>query len=76
MEPASRSELHPPPLGYRGVLLKGSDEREWRVYGGVITLKKSGGDVQTREDHGREFEKVLLSSAPHGIMPPGFVQFQ
>ena len=65
---------HPsaPPLGYRGCFLKCEPYREWFVYGGVITLK-SGGKPESRKDENRDFERLLLNSAPKGVLPEGIV---
>jgi hypothetical protein len=61
---------HPsaPPLGYRGCFLKCEHDREWFAYSGVITLK-SAGKLESRLDPNRDFERLLLNSAPKGILP-------
>jgi hypothetical protein len=57
-----------PPLGYRGCFLKGPDGREWFAYRGVVTLRTPEG-VDSRRDKNREFEWLLLSSAPQETIP-------
>ena len=59
----------PPPLGYRGSFLRDSENRQWHAFGGVITLR-DGAEMESRGDPEREFEKLLLTSAPRGTLPP------
>lgn len=61
-----------PVLGYRGSFLRDSNQREWLAYGGVVTLKTPDGS-QSRRDNNREFEALLLSSAPEGAIPPQLI---
>lgn len=68
MEPYTGALPSAPVLGYRGAFLRESNQREWVVYGGVVTLKTPEGS-QSRRDHNREFEALLLSSAPKGAIP-------
>lgn len=56
------------PLGYRGCFLQ-RPGREWLAYGDAIMLKKDGAS-EVRLDKERRFEKVLLASAPAGLLPP------
>jgi hypothetical protein len=62
----------PAPLGYRGAFLRDFEGREWTAYGGAI-VHHSGTATETRADPERRFEKLLLSTAPTGALPP--VQF-
>lgn len=64
----------PPPLGYRGVVLRAPDGRTWSAFGGAVTAR-SGEDAGTvhgevRDDPGRAFERRLLATAPPGVLPP------
>jgi hypothetical protein len=59
----------PPPLGYRGSLLRAPDGRTWRSFGGSVTLE-DGRLTQVRDDPGRRFERLLLATAPAGTLPP------
>jgi hypothetical protein len=59
----------PPPLGYRGCLLRAPDGRTWGSFGGQVTLD-DGHLRQTRDDRDRRFERVLLTTAPAGALPP------
>jgi hypothetical protein len=61
-----------PVLGYRGCFVKSSDSREWFTYGGVATLRAHGSS-ESRRDKDQRFEKLLLTSAPKGIIPPSFI---
>ncbi len=56
----------PPPLGYRGCLLRAPDGRTWRSYGGVVTLAE-GHLEQVRDDTEHRFERA---TAPPGTLPP------
>lgn len=58
----------PPGLGYRGCVLRGPG-REWRAYGGVVTLQTSAGTAEARADPVRAFERALLATAPPGTVP-------
>ena len=55
-------------LGYRGSFLRGPRQREWIAGRGLVSHKTPAA-VETRRDETREFEKVLLSSAPKGLLP-------
>jgi hypothetical protein len=57
-----------PPLGYRGCFLKCKPDLEWIAYGGIVALKTSD-THESRRDNDRRFEKLLLTSAPEGILP-------
>ena len=59
----------PPPLGYRGCLLRAPDGRTWESFGGQVTLN-DGQLTQTRGDLDRRFERLLLSTAPANALPP------
>jgi hypothetical protein len=61
-----------PALGYRGCFLRDSSGSEWFAYGGCVTLKTATG-LESRKDNKREFEGLLLSSAPEGAIPPQIV---
>jgi hypothetical protein len=70
----ARTQPQPQPLGYRGCYLKDTaEEREWVAYKGVVTLKTSTGDEARREEN-REFESLLLKSAPRGLIPPQILE--
>ena len=58
-----------PPLGYRGCVLRAPDGREWRAFGGAVTLATLEG-AEVRSDAERAFERRLLDSAPSGLLPP------
>src|SRR5215212_5656571 len=58
-----------PPLGYRGSILRAPDGREWKAFGGVVTLNTPEG-VEVRSDTERTFERRLLDSAPPNLLPP------
>ena len=42
--------------------------REWFAYGGVVTLK-AGDPPESRQDKNRAFERLILTSAPKGVLP-------
>jgi hypothetical protein len=72
-EAAPRATAGPPeapPLGFRGCFLRDPAAREWHAFAGFITLR-GGRGTETRLDPGREFQKLLLDSAPAGLLPPG-----
>lgn len=56
------------PLGYRGCFLRCKPDIEWVAYGGVVTLKTAEG-YESRIDKDKSFERLLLSSAPKGLLP-------
>jgi hypothetical protein len=58
------------PLGYRGCFLRCGSSAEWYAWGGVVTLKTSGRE-ESRIDSERLFERLLLNSAPQGLLPKG-----
>jgi hypothetical protein len=59
----------PPPLGYRHCSLRCPDGREWTAYAGAVTLRANGRS-ESRTDPKRQFERMLLASAPPGTLPP------
>jgi hypothetical protein len=61
-----------PPLGYRGCFLRHPDGSEWSAFDGIVT-RRSGTGVESRRDSGREFERVVLASAPPGILPTDLI---
>jgi len=65
----SQPEPNSPGLGYRGTCLRGSRDREWIAFQGIVSLKTPAG-IEVRTDDAREFEKALLASAPAGLLPP------
>ena len=58
-----------PALGYRGAFLRDAGGREWLAYGGIVTLKTKN-VVLSRLDPARQFEKMLLATAPPEQLPP------
>jgi hypothetical protein len=68
-EPFAGALPFAPPLGYRGCFLRDAAEREWFAYRGVVTLKSPEGSA-SRRDENREFESLLLSTAPEGLIMP------
>jgi hypothetical protein len=68
--PADGETPSPPPLGYRGCVLRDPGGREWAAYGGVVRLSVDGALRETRRDPGRVWERRLLASAPPGLLPP------
>ena len=66
------SDAAPPPapdLGYRGCVLDCRARGRWFAYGGVV----ASGDARKR-DPGRRFERLILESAPEGVLPPGVLR--
>ena len=59
-----------PALGYRGCLLRCPPGDEWFAYGGVVQHTTASGVVDRRNDPERTFERLLLSTAPGGTLPP------
>jgi len=60
------------PLGYRGCFIRCKPDIEWFAYGGVVTMKTVKGH-ESRMDENRDFERLLLDSAPEGILPKGIL---
>jgi hypothetical protein len=75
MKPATNSAVSIATLGYRGCALKGSENQEWLANRGVVSLRKSGTVIESRGDPERDFERLLLLSAPEGLIPPGLADF-
>lgn len=69
LTPGREQHPGPPPLGYRGCLLRAPDGRTWRSSGGSVTMQ-DGGLAQVRADPARRFERLLLATAPPGTLPP------
>jgi hypothetical protein len=62
-----------PALGYRGCALRCPPGDEWRAYGGVVSHAAGSGAVDHRSDPERTFERLLLSTAPGGTLPPSLL---
>jgi hypothetical protein len=60
----------PKPLGYRGCFLRCGSSGEWLAWGGVVTMKSAGRE-ESRSDTEGLFERLLLDSAPAGLLPDG-----
>ena len=72
--PASSKPVSSPPgLGYRGCYLEDPRGRRWYAYGGVVFLTGAKGGPEIREDPSRAFEKMVLRTAPEGLLPPGIM---
>lgn len=69
MEPWHGPPPHPPGLGYRGAVLKSSDGRRFSAYNGAVQLTAAE-RVVVRRDSGRDFERLILQSAPPSTLPP------
>jgi hypothetical protein len=63
----------PPVLGYRGCFLSGDGQRKFFAFGGAVTLKNIPAGLSRRDD-ARRFERVLLSSAPAGMVPSAVLE--
>ena len=70
LTPAASAAPSPPPLGYRGCALRCPPGDEWLAYGGVVSHAAASGVVDRRRDPERAFERLLLSTAPNGVLPP------
>lgn len=68
LEPWTGKHPSSPPLGYRGCFLRCKPDIEWFAYKGVVTLKIYKVS-ESRIDKDKKFERVLLSSAPKGLLP-------
>jgi hypothetical protein len=69
MDDWSDSLPAPPALGYRGCYLQDAGLRKWTAFKGYVTLDQEA-RTQVRKDTDSVFEKLLLSSAPQGKLPP------
>jgi hypothetical protein len=52
-------------LGYRGCRLVAPDGREWSAFQELVVHA-----VDARRDRQREFERLVIASAPPGVLPP------
>lgn len=62
-----------PPLGYRGVVMRCRSGDAWHASHGVVAHTPSSGAAEYRADPERTFERLLLSTAPAGVLPPQLV---
>ena len=72
LEETSDRESFPSILGYRGVSITCEDGKEFFTFN-----KKVRGEINNRVmwkvDESSKFEKFLLSTAPSGLLPEGFI---
>jgi hypothetical protein len=59
-------------LGYQGSRLRHIGGCSWLASLGLVE-RECGGVKETRIDSQREFEKLLLSTAPPSVVPPSFL---
>jgi hypothetical protein len=62
------SNAKPAYIGYKGTIIKSSDNSEWHIFNNTVTLYNNN-TIETRVDKNRFFEKTILKSAPSGILP-------
>ena len=62
-----------PVLGYRGCWLRDPGGREWHVFRELVEVRPVGRD-QPRRDRGAVFEKLVLATAPPGLLPAGVLK--
>ena len=62
-----------PPLGYRGCLVICDSAIEWLAYKNWVT-RKSRSMTESRFDRYRKFEKLVISSAPKGLVPLALIE--
>ena len=62
-----------PPLGYRGCFACEPAGRRWDSYWGAMTLSGPGAS-ELRHDRARAFERLVLESAPPGVLPADIFQ--
>ena len=65
----TRSATPPAELGYRGVMIEDFAAARWIATSGVVTCR-SLAVAETRRDPTRRFERRVLASAPHDLLPP------
>ena len=68
----SAAPMHPrPSLGYRGVsMICGTSNNEYSAFDGHVN-RKVGNTVEWKKDKERLFERIVLSTAPQGLLPAG-----
>jgi len=70
LTPGAPEPPDPPALGYRGCTLRCPPGEEWRAYGGVVSHLTARRGIDRRRDPQRVYERLLLSTAPSGTLPP------
>ena len=73
LTPAVSGPPPAPPLGYRGSALRCASGDEWLAYAGVVAHTAASGSLDRRSDTERKFERLLLSTAPEGMLPPNLL---
>ena len=68
LEPFIGQESSKPLLGYRGCSLRCTPGKVYSTYEGEVT-KKSDNNIERRKDRARRFEKLLIATAPKGLLP-------
>jgi hypothetical protein len=66
LAPLSGRLPQPPSLGYRGCFVEDSSGggRRWEAYAGAVRC-----GAELRSDPPRQFERLVINSAPPGILP-------
>lgn len=61
-----------PVLGYRGISMMCETNEEYIAVSGYVR-RKAGSAVEWKKDDERFFERLLLSTAPEGLIPEGII---
>ena len=73
LEPLTDKYPSPSTLGYRGCFVRNNVDREWFAYDKIVIFKRNGSS-EPRLDKQSAFEKLVLSSAPPGLLPSYLLQ--
>jgi hypothetical protein len=59
-------------LGYRGCVVANGRGADWHMYDGVV-VETTAGRRLAKQDIDRALERVILESAPPGLLPPHLI---
>jgi hypothetical protein len=59
-------------LGYRGCIVRDGTDAEWHAYHGLV-VHASASRRLARQDVDRNLERVIVSSAPAGLLPANLI---
>lgn len=75
LEPTDEDQPAVSRLGYRGCSLTCGPDREFTSCRGTVS-RRIGKAVQRKRDRAKRFERLLLATAPEGLLPSGLEETQ
>jgi len=73
LKPGEGRIAHVPSLGYRGCFVRDDRNNEYWACGGFVIFRSADSE-ETREDKEHQLERLILKSAPKGVVPDSLLK--